>query len=229
MLTRFMTCLTIATVITACGGGGGGATTDCDTALTVSYVENEFLNELVFTNNNFSASDTTLVYSDGNQGNTYDIDKIIISRTTHPDGNSLALSYSVFATTDPSTDTYTLLFLDEDNNPATGASVGGGSTLGAEGLIVDPNFAASGTAGYWKWNGTSWVAQAKLGTLSSAASYFSGCTLGLAVYAPLYSGLDALYATNVRGLMMLMTLTGGNPNNPTSIIDTTSEFDFMIP
>lgn len=228
----FLFLIGLSFVLTACGGGGGGST-DCDTPLTVNYVNNEFLTEDLFVLGGYSASDTTLIHMDGNQGSPFDIDRIILSRITHTSGNSLALSYSIYATTSPSNDTFIALYIDTDNNQATGEIIG---NIGADALILDDGNIFSVNSpflfdNYYEWNGVgdNWDAQVKLGSLSGSASYFEGCTLSSAVYAPLYSGLEALYATNVRGVMKIITLSDADPNTPTGVIDSTTEFNFMIP
>lgn len=62
--------------------------------------------EDLFVLGGFTASNTTLIHEDGNQGNTYDIDTIILSRVVHTSGNTLAVSTSVHATNNVSADTY---------------------------------------------------------------------------------------------------------------------------
>lgn len=223
-------------LVSACGGGSSPAS--CDTPHTVEYVNNEFLTEDMFVLGGFTASNTTLIHEDGNQGNTFDLDSIILSRVTltsnSTSGNSLAISVGTYATGYTSSDTYMAFYVDVDKDPATGLLIDG---IGADVLILD-NLPTDGpsspfTAGFQTWNDTDslWAAAPKLGTLATTASYFSGCTLGLSIYIPLYEGLDTLYGQNVRGVMKLIRLTNGDPNTPVAApaVDSTSVFDFMVP
>lgn len=236
--------ISFALLITACGGGDGGVIpggelppggeppAGCDTPLTVDYVNNEFLTEDLFVLGGFSASDTVVVHQDGNQGNTYDIDTIILSRVTHTSGNTLAISTSVHATSNVTSDTYMVFYVDVDKNATTGQLIDG---IGADVLIIDnpPTNGASApiTARAQVWNGSSWVGLPKLGITSATASYFAGCTLGLSIYVPLSQDIELLYAKDVRGVMKLIRLTNGDPNTPVAepAVDTTSVFDFMVP
>lgn len=216
--------LGLSLIVTACGGGGGGAS-NCDEELTVAYIQNKFTSEFF----GFTESGTTIVHSDGNQGKTYDIDAVAVSRTTYDANDSLAFSYTIHGTTTPTSDTYITFFIDSDKNATTGMSVG---TMGADALVVNPagGGASSGTAGgYYTWNGSSWDKQTTLGTLSSHASYFEGCSYSTTVYAPLYSGLNSLYSTPVTGIVAVMTISGSDPTNITSILDESSQFDFTMP
>ena len=221
-------------LVTSCGGGGGSSTAGCDTQLTVDYVNNEFLTEDQFVLGLFTASGTTLIHEDGDQGNTFDIDKIILSRVTHTSGNTLAISASTYATSYPSSDTYMVFYIDVDKDAATGQLIDG---IGADILILDnlPNDGPSSPviARVQEWNATnsSWVGTPRLGTLSATASYHAGCTLGISIYIPLSEGLEELYAMEVRGVMKLIRLTNGDPNTPVAVpaVDSTSVFDFMVP
>jgi len=215
--------------ITACGGGGsGGEIANCDNALTVNYVNNKFASEPLF--DNYTVSGTTLIHADGNQGNSFDIDSIILSRTSYSsdtvNGNSLALSYSVFTTLTPTSNTYIAFYMDVDNDANTGEAVGG---IGAEVLILDGLGASETQSNAYGYIENSWVAAPKLGTLASTASYFKGCTLGVAVIAPLYEGLDLLYGANLTGVMQLISLNNSDPNMRAEQFDTTSNFSFTVP
>ena len=209
--------LFLVLLVSACGGGGG--TSSCDKALTVSYHQNEITGFPGFTESN-----TSIVHTDGNQGNTYDVDVVAISRITHNLNNSLAFSYSIYGTTEPPTGTYSVLYLDTDKSVGTGMVI---NTMGADALVVN---AAGGIAnGFYEWNGSSWVKQSVLGTLVSNASYFQGCTYSTSVYAPLFSGLSSLYSTPVTGIVMVVTIPGSDPTSITSIIDASTKFDFTVP
>lgn len=213
--------LVAAVVLAACGGGSGGGSA-CDDALTVSYLQNIFVTDFP----GFTESNSTIVYTDGNQGNTFDIDVVGLSRISHSDGNSLAFSYTIHGTAIPPADTYIAFYIDTDKNSMTGMSV---DTMGADALVVN---AAGGSAnGYYLWNQStvSWVKQPILGTLASNASYYQGCTYSTTVYAPLYTGLSSLYGANVRGVVLLITISGSDPTSVTSIPDGTAIFDFTVP
>ena len=223
-------------LVTACGGGGGGSlSASCDTPLTVGYVNNEFLTDEQFVSGLFSASGTTLIHEDGNQGNAFDIDKIILSRVTHTSGNTLAVSASTYATGFTSSDTYMVFYIDVDNEAATGQLIDG---IGADVLILDDLPRSSGgspppvISRVQAWSDSSWLGMPRLpGTLSATASYHAGCTLGLSIYVPLSEGLEALYTKDVRGVMKLIRLTDGDPNTPVAapVVDSTSFFDFTVP
>lgn len=203
--------------LSACGGGGGSSI--CDEALTVNYIQNE-----IAAFPGFTESNTTIVHTDGNQGNTYDIDVVAVSRIIHNTNDSLAFSYTVHGTAAPPTGTHGAIYLDTDKNAGTGLVIG---TIGADALIVN---AAGGSAnGFYLWNGSSWIRQSVLGTLASNASYFQGCTYSTTVYAPLYSGLSALYSTSVTGIVRIMTIPGSDPTTITSILDQSSQFEFTVP
>lgn len=229
--------ISLVLLLTACGGGSSPAAS-CDTPHTVEYVNNEFLTEDMFVLGGFSASNTTLIHEDGNQGSTFDLDSIILSRVTltsnSTSGDSLAVSVGTYATGYTSSDTYMVFYIDVDKDAATGQLIDG---IGADVLILDnlPNDGPSSpvTAGFQTWNDTNslWEAAPRLGTLATTASYFSGCTLGLSIYIPLYEGLDTLYGMNVRGVMKLIRLTSGDPNTPVAApaVNSTSVFDFMVP
>jgi len=204
--------------LSSCGGGGGGSAS-CDEVLNVSYIQNKITGFPGFTESN-----TTIVHSDGNQGNTYDVDLIAVSRTTYNMNDSLAFSYKVYGTAAPPAGTHGAFYLDTDKNAVTGMSIG---TMGADALVVN---APGGNAnGYFLWNGSSWVKQSTLGILSSNGSYFQGCTYSTTVYAPLYSGLSSLYATPVTGIFRIVTIPGSDPTVTTSILDESSQFDFTVP
>lgn len=222
-------------LVSACGGGSSPAAS-CDTPHTVEYVNNEFLTEDMFVLGGFTASNTTLIHEDGNQGNTFDLDSIILSRvtltSTSTSGDSLAVSVGTYATGYTSSDTYMVFYIDVDKSATTGQLIDG---IGADVLIID-NLPSDGpssppTDGFQIWSGTSWGAATKLGTLATTASYFSGCTLGISIYIPLYEGLDTLYGMPVRGVMKLIRLTNGDPNTPVAApaVDSTSVFDFTVP
>jgi len=220
-------------LVSACGGGSSPAAS-CDTPHTVEYVNNEFLTEDLFVLDGFSASDTTLIHDDGNQGNTFDLDSIILSRVTHTSGNSLAISVGTYATGYTSSDTYMVFYIDVDKDANTGQKIDG---IGADVLILDnlPNDGPPSpvTAGFQTWDSLSnrWVGATLLVSFATTASYFSGCTLGISIYIPLYEGLEALYAMNVSGVMKLIRLTNGDPNTPVAApaVDSTTVFDFMVP
>lgn len=219
-------------LVTACGGGGGSPTLGCDTPLSVRYVNNEFLTEAIFVNGLFSASGTAVIHQDGNQGNTFDIDTIILSRVTHPSGNTLALSVGTYATGYPTVDTDMVFYIDVDKDAATGQLIDG---IGADILILD-NLPSDGPSSpvasrVQTWNGSSWVGTPRLGTLSATSSYYAGCSLGLSIYVPLSEGLDTLYAMDVRGVLKLIRLIDGDPNTPVAVpaVDSTSVFDFTVP
>jgi hypothetical protein len=220
MLARSCIMTTILYSLSACGGSGGGAGGNCNEALTVGYIQNKFATEFI----GFTESGTTIVHSDGNQGNTYDIDVVAVSRTAYNSDDSLAFSYTVYGTAEPPSGTYFAFYIDSDNNAATGMMVG---TMGADALVVN---APGGSAnGYYLWSGSNWIEQPILGSLSSNAAYFQGCTYSTTVYAPLYTGLSALYSTPATGIVMVVTIGGSDPTIITSILDTSSQFDFTIP
>ena len=224
MLLRISIATIISLLMFGCGGGGGGGVvSNCDKALTVDYIQNEFDTDFI----GFTVSGTTIVHTDGNQGNTYDIDTVAVSRTNYTSytpGDSLAFSYTIHGTTAPPAGTYIAFFIDIDKTAATGMMDG---TIGADALVVN---AAGGSAnGYYLWIGSSWVKQDLLGTLSSNASYFQGCSYSTTIYAPLYSGLNSLYSTPVTGVVKLLTIPGSDPTTITSILDTSSEFNFTMP
>jgi hypothetical protein len=207
-------------LLSACGGSGsGGGSTNCDEALTVSYIQNVITGFPGFTESN-----TQIIHTDGNQGNTYDIDVVAVSRTTHNTNDSLAFSYTVYGTATPPAGTYSAFYLDTDKNALTGMTV---DTMGADALVVN---APGGSAnGFYLWSGSSWIKQPVLGSLSSNASYFQGCTHSTTVYAPLYSGLSSLYSTPVSGIVVILTIPGSDPTIITSILDASSQFDFTVP
>ena len=206
--------------LSGCGGGGGNS--NCDEALTVNYIENKFATSFP----GFTESGTSIVHSDGNQGNTYDIDAVAISRTTFNSDDSLAFSYTIYATTQPSNETYIAFYIDSDKNATTGMAI---NTMGADSLMI--NTAGGSANGYYLWNDStnSWNKQSILGALSSNASYFQGCSYSTTIYAPLFTGLSSLYSTPVTGVVRVMTIGGSDPNNITSILDSSSQFDFTIP
>jgi hypothetical protein len=211
-------------LLSACGGGGGGS---CDTPLTVDYVETKLTTDPQFTSHNITVSATKLIHSDGNQGNSYDIDQIILSKISATDGDTLALAYSAYASQDAPTGSYTAFYIDTDGDTGTG---GGPNGIGAEVLILDPvSHSGSVTAGYYTWSGTNWVWGSTLGGgTSSTASYHAGCTLGLAIYIPWFNGPASLDLSNAHGLMMLTTFLDSTPNTPIPI-DATSVFAFSFP
>ena len=220
MRINFSIAVLLILFLSACGGGGGGGgSTSCDNALTVSYIQDKITGYPGFTESN-----TTIVHADGDQGNTYDIDLVAVSRTTYDMNDSLAFSYTVFGTATPPAGTYGAFFLDTDESALTGLAVG---TMGADALVVS---APGGSAnGFYHWVGGGWVKQSILGVLSSNASYFQGCTHSTTVYAPLYSGLSSLYSTPVTGIVMVLTIPGSDPTVVTSILDSSSQFDFTVP
>lgn len=205
--------------LSSCGGGGGGGSSSCDNALTVSYIQNTISGFP-----GFAESDTAIVHTDGNQGNSYDIDLVAVSRTTHNMNDSLAFSYTVFGTATPPAGTYGAFYLDTDKSALTGLVV---DTMGADALVVS---APGGSAnGFYHWVGGGWVKQSVLGVLGSNASYFQGCTHSTTVYAPLYSGLSSLYSIPVTGVVMVLTIPGSDPTVVTSVLDSSSQFDFTVP
>ena len=222
-------------LVTSCGGGGGSSTSGCDTPLTVDYVNNEFLTNDQFYVGQFVASGTTLIHEDGDQGNAFDIDRIILSRITHPSGNTLALSVSTYATSYTPSDANMVFYIDVDKDAATGQLIDG---IGADLLILDnlpigSGFTSLATARVQIWDSVSgsWLGAPTLGILSATASYHAGCTLGLSIYVPLSEGLDTLYTMPVRGVLKLIRLTNGDPNTPVAVpaVDSTSVFDFVVP
>ena len=207
-------------LVSACGSGGDGDVAgSCDEPLTVGYHQNE-----IAAFPGFSESNTSIVHTDGNQGNTYDVDIVAVSRITHNMNESLAFSYSIYGTTEPPTGTYSVLYLDTDKSVGTGMVI---NTVGADALVVN---AAGGSAnGFYLWNGSSWIKQSVLGSLASNATYFQGCTYSTSVYAPLFNGLSSLYSTAVTGIVMVVTIPASDPTTITSIIDTSTQFDFTVP
>lgn len=215
----------LALLVSACGGGSTG----CDTPLTVAYVTNELTTEPLFTNHNISVADTTLIHEDGNQGNTYDIDRILLSRIKADDGDTLAISYSAYATQDAPPGSYMAFYIDTDNNIDTGFGPG---VIGADALILDEVGETNGAGilnSYFSWQASGWLAHDTLGFTSSTASYFAGCSLGLAIYIPWYEGLATLNLADANGMMMLTTFSENDPNKPNSPIDTTGLFSFSFP
>ncbi|MDH5612898.1 MAG: hypothetical protein OEY66_10635 [Gammaproteobacteria bacterium] len=221
---------------TGCGESDDSVSINCNTPiLTVDCVNNEFATSDIFVLNGVSASDTTLIHIDDMQGNPVDIDRIILSRITHTSGNSLALSYSVYDETPSSNNTFMAFYIDTDNNQSTGEVIG---NIGADSLILrqhnppDNNFQPHD--GYHERNATdtNWVAQSILGASGQSGYSINSHVhdpIDIVITVPLYSGLDTLYATNVRGVMKIVTLTNGDPNALLTVIDTTSEFNFMVP
>lgn len=200
------------------GGGGGGS---CNEALSVEYIENKFATEFA----GFVESNTTIVHMDGNQGNTYDIDLVAVSRTLfNSTDESLAFSYTVHGATTVSDTTYIAFYLDTDKNMATGAAY---DTLGLDALVINaPGGIASG---YYLWNGSGWSRQSVIGLLGSDASYYQGCKYSTTIYAPLYNGLSSLYATDVSGIVMVQTINGSDPGDFVTIHDFSSVFEFTVP
>ncbi|HEC18932.1 MAG TPA: hypothetical protein ENI97_06260 [Gammaproteobacteria bacterium] len=225
----------ITLLVSACGGGGGSSG-DCDTPLTVAYVENEFNTKDNFVLGGFTASNTTLVHQDGDQGNTFDIKDIILSKTSHDHGNSLALSYSIQGTSTPPDDTFVAFYIDTDKNASTGQAIDG---IGADVLILDDAEVLQVSlplgvffTGYHVWNDSTmqWEPQSSpMGGITSTASYLYGCSLNLAVYAPVYTGMDSLYGRPASGVMKLMRLSAGDPDSPIAELDSTTVFDFTVP
>lgn len=224
MFARINTFILILPLMSACGGSsdGDGSGSNCDDALTVNYIQNTITDYV-----GFSESNTTIVHNDGNQGSTYDINEVAVSRISYDSNNSLAFSYTVYGTNEPASGTYIAFYLDTDKNAATGLSITG--TMGADALVVN---APGGDAnGFYLWDGidSSWVKQSVLGSLASNASYFQGCTYSTTVYAPLYSGLSDLYGTDVTGIVFIVTIPASDPKVVTSILDASSQFDFTVP
>jgi len=217
MLLRITIAIIISLFLSACGGGGGN---NCDEALTVGYIQNQFATDFL----GFTESGSTIVHTDGNQGNTSDIDVVAVSRTAYNSDNALAFSYTIYGTAAPSNGTYIAFYIDTDKNALTGMTI---DTMGADALVV--NTAGGSANGYYLWDGSSWVKQTVLGTLSSSASYFQGCNYSTTIYAPLYSGLSSLYSAPVTGIVMALTISGSDPTNVTSILDTSSQFNFTMP
>ena len=204
-------------IFCSCGGGGGSSAFDLE--LTVEYIQNK-INGYP----GFSESGTSIVHTDGNQGNTYDINLVAVSKISHTSGDSLAFSYTVYGTAAPPTGTHGAFYIDTDKSALTGMSVG---TMGADALVVN---APGGSArGFYLWNGSSWDLQSTLGISESYASYHQGCTYSTTVYAPLFNGLSDLYGTDANGIVQVVTIPGSDPGVITSILDTSSQFDFTIP
>lgn len=218
MMLRISILALFLSVLNACGGSSGSGS--CDDVLTVDYIQTEFATGFP----GFTESGSAIVHTDGNQGNTYDIDKVAISRTTYNSNDSLAFSYTIYGTAQPPNGTYIAFFLDGDKNATTGAPIG---TMGADALVI--NTAGGDANGYYLWGESSWIKQSILGTYSSNASYYQGCTYSTTIYAPLYNGLSSLYSTSVTGVVMVLTLNGADPTDVTSILDTSSQFDFVVP
>ncbi|MGD8642509.1 MAG: hypothetical protein PVG89_17880 [Gammaproteobacteria bacterium] len=218
----------VTIMVSACGGSGSN---DCDTPLTANYVNTELTTEVIFSQYNISVSNTTLIHEDGDQGNVYDINRIMLSSIQADSGgilaNTLAISYSAYATQDAPADSYMAFYIDRDGDSNTGSSI-----HGAEMLVLDavgPSTRVGILDAYFQWNGTSWVPGTKYGITSSTASYLAGCTLGVAVFVPWYQDLAGFTVTNANGVMMLATFDGDDPNNAPNIIDETGVFTFSFP
>lgn len=222
--------------LTACGGGGGGAS--CDTPLTTSYVDTELTTEIIFTSDVITPSNTKLIHEDGNQGEMYDIDRVMLTSITAPDvptgtRETLAVSYSVHATEGAPPDSYMALYIDIDGDVDSGYLPG---LIGADALILDSVGDSTGAGildAYYYWTGTSWSAGTKYDFRSSTASYFAGCTLGLAIFVPWYTeiaSLDLTAGANVSGVMMLQIFHNDDPNDPMPItVNATDVFSFSFP
>ena len=211
--------------LAGCGGGGSNDSSGCDTPLDVDYVNQQLTTEPLFTSHQITPANTKLIHEDGNQGKSYDIDRIILSRITAVQGETLAMAYSVYAKQQAPSAAFMAFYIDTD-----GIDTIGDPTFGAEVLILDPLSDGSGTMyPYYVWKADSWVPGTKLGSIDTTASYFAGCSLALAVYVPWYQGLAELGSTNARGVMKLMTFTNDDPAKPNTPIDTTKTFDFSFP
>lgn len=226
-MSRFVPGL-LALLVTACGGGGDGAS--CDTPLTTAYVDNALTSKDIFVSHNITPSNSRLIHEDGNQGNSYDIDRIILTDVSTPDGDTLAISYSAYATQEAPPGAYMAFYIDADGNVDSGYQPG---VLGAEELILD-SVGAGGSGPlylYYTWQGGNWQAGTDLPLVpvSSTGNYYAGCSLGLAIYIPWYEGLANRTFTNARAVMMLLTYENMEPPTPKDIIDSSAPFTFSFP
>ena len=225
----FYSLILLTMSLAACGGGGGGGgSSGCDTPLTGGYINNELTTEPLFTNQVNTATNTNQIHDDGNQHQSYDINQIFLTKIGGKQGDTLALSYNVYTTQPAPTGSYAVFYIDTDNNLNTGFDPG---HSGAEIMIADPiSHSSDISAAVYTWNSSAgWVANSTLGTTSTTASYLAGCTSGISIFIPWYTGLANLNLTNAHGFMVLTTFANGDPNTPNPPIDQSSVFAFSFP
>lgn len=214
--------------ITSCGSDGYAP---CEQQLTSDYVTSNF----AFIQSGITISDTMLIHEDGDQGGTFDIDRIMLSRASHESGDSLALAYSLYASSTPSADTYVAFYFDSDGNSANGVDVG---SFKADTLILDDMrilgvHSHYGHNGFYKWDSVDgWVVGTTLGAELTDIGFVGdrSCSPKIAIHVPLYAGLSTLYGnTSLTGVMKLVRFSGGDPNSLLETIDETTTFPFDVP
>jgi hypothetical protein len=232
MTSRFFPVLILAALLGACSDDDN-ANQNCNDTLTVDLVNREIQTEILFSSDGVSLSGTTLVHDDGNQGNSsVDLLRLVLARASHQDGDTMLIAYSARNTTAVPSNTFVALYIDTDNNLATGYPVNG---IGADSLFLDDGRAfgseSSSYGHYHTWSVSGWTAHGTLGSLSSLGSYFEGCTEMIGMYLPLSQGVADLYniSNEVKGVMKVVTLSSGNPNIVLSEIDSTAMFTFNLP
>ena len=80
---------------------------------------------------------------------------------------------------------------------------------------------------YYFWTGTQWSGQMN----GSTASYYQGTRLKPAVITGQSSTIagNLFGVQNIQGIMVVRSYANSSPNNPGSVIDTTSVFTLSIP
>ena len=209
-------------LLSACGGGDTSPGS-CDTQLTTGYVDNALSTKDTFTVYGITPSNTKLIAEDGNQGGSYDIDKVMLTTISSTvKGNSIALSYSTYATQAAPTGSSIAFYIDTDRQAITGDP-----KYGAEYLIVDRVGHGSDLIySVYHWELTGWVDASSAG---STASYYAGCSLGLAIFIPWGNVMSNIDLTQARGRLVFTTFNSGDPGDSNPPIDSTQAFDFAFP
>lgn len=228
---------TAITLLTACGSGSSDATNDAikdlnehlgsSDPIDTQYVDHILSAEL---DTHFTSEGTTLVHKDGlSNGSVYDIDRVIISKVNSAStGDLFAFAYDgMFLKSLPS-GTVPALYIDNDNNAATGESIAG---IGADLLFVEGGTSASTHTkpdySLYQHNGGGWTNYAL--TKLYINTEVDGLRKKVVIVPDTASANLALGLTGVKGVLALRSFTNGNPDTVASTSDKTTAFTFSTP
>lgn len=220
---RILISILLTVIMVGCGSTESDM--QLEDGLTVNYVNQELQLE------GFSTNGTTLIFEDGFQWGTPDLNRVIVSRVdSSTSGPAFSFAYSINHSGVESVSRFVAFYIDVDNDPNTGEFIEG---IGADRLLLDDQlYNASGFFGtYFIYSDatSSWLSQASSGLGFGLVDSTESVTRVVQVMP--YENISNLFGLiDAAGVLMVRSLENGNPDDINAVtLDATLPFDFNTP
>jgi len=214
----------IIILLAGCSSDDGGGGVSTSQQLTVDYVKRELQIE------GFATSGATVIYDSESQGSDYEFTRVVVSKVSNAEGESLAYAYSLVHPSLVDYSRFVAFYIDVDNNPGTGQLIEG---IGADRLLLDTTIFESSTFSWeyfiWSEGQSQWFGQDVNGLSTSIISEEANGTLSINV--PYYVNIeDLLGLTGAKGIFAVRTFENGDPNDINATTQgATAVFTFNTP